>query len=61
MTVTQFLVTVLLVAIPYLLIGMPLLEMWNKHSRLDAVGFVALIVLATLLWQGAWHMAGGVV
>ncbi len=56
----QFIVTLALVAVPYFLLLYLAAVSWNGRTRKDAVTFTVVIVVATLLWQGCWDAAGGV-
>jgi hypothetical protein len=51
---TQLVLTLLFVAIPYALLFGPAVYAWNKHNRASAVGYTALVVVAVLVWQNAW-------
>jgi len=55
---TRFFITLLVVAPIYLFMLYPLAATWNERSRAAAVSYTALVVLAVVIWQGAWGWAG---
>lgn len=55
---TRFLVTLLLVSIPYFLMFVVASSFWNDHDRQGAIGFTFVVVMAVIIWQGAWGWAG---
>ena len=58
---TQLLVALLLFALPgFFLVGLAA-DAWNDHDRAGAVAYAALVIVGTLLFQGCWDAAGGVV
>jgi hypothetical protein len=55
---TQLLITLALVAVPFALLAAPALAFWNEHDRKGAVGYTALVAVGVLVWQWAWRAAG---
>jgi threonine/homoserine/homoserine lactone efflux protein len=57
----QLLVTVLFFALPGAVTAYVAGDAWAKHDRAGAWTYAAMVVVGTLLWQGCWDAAGGVV
>lgn len=58
----QFVATLLICAIPFFLLFGLACHYWNerREGMAGPVGYAVVVVVATLLWQGAWDMTGGV-
>lgn len=56
----QFIATLLICAVPFLLMFVLACEYWNDHDRWGAFWYAVVIIMGTLLWQGVWDYTAGV-